>query len=40
MKLRNLAVAPGARLIRSERLDRPVGYFRAEIAIAGMICSR
>jgi len=40
MKLRNLAVAPGARLIKSERLARPVGYFRAEIAVTGMVCSR
>jgi hypothetical protein len=40
MRLRNLAVAPVARLVKSERLARPVGHFRAEFAVAGMVCSR
>lgn len=40
VKWRNLRVAPRARLIRSELLERPTAHGRAELAVAGMVCSR
>ncbi len=39
LRLRNLRVAPMARLLRSTRLTRPAGHRRAELSITGMICS-
>ncbi|MEK6717099.1 MAG: hypothetical protein AABZ16_06380 [candidate division NC10 bacterium] len=39
LRLRNLRVAPTARLVRSERLEHPAGHRRAELSVTGMICS-
>lgn len=39
LRLRNLRVAPAARLVRSERLEHPAGHCRAELSVAGMVCS-
>jgi hypothetical protein len=39
LKLRNLRVAPVARLLRSTRLTRPAGHRRAELSVSGMICA-
>ena len=39
LKLRNLRVAPVARLLQSTRLTRPAGHCRAELSVTGMICA-
>jgi hypothetical protein len=38
LKLRNLGVAPVARLLRSTPLTQPAGHRRAELSVTGMIC--
>jgi hypothetical protein len=39
LKLRNLRVAPMARLLRSTPLTQPAGHRRAELSVSGMICA-
>jgi len=39
LKLRNLRVAPVARLLRSTPLPHPAGHYRAELSVTGMICA-
>jgi len=39
VKWRNLRIAPVARLVRSEPLERPAGHHRAELSVTGMVCS-
>ncbi len=39
LKLRNLGVAPVARLLRSTPLTQPAGHRRAELSVTGMICA-
>ncbi len=39
LNLRNIRVAPMARLVRSERLEQPTGHRRAELSVTGMVCS-
>ena len=39
MELRNLRVAPVARLIRLEHLNRPTDRRHAEFSVAGMVCA-
>lgn len=39
LRWRNLRVAPVARLVRSEPLDRRAGRRRAEFSVSGMVCS-
>ena len=39
VKLRNLRVAPVARLIHSQRLEQPAGVHRAELSVTGMVCA-
>ena len=39
LKLRNLRVAPVARLLRLTALEQPAGHRRAELSVTGMICA-
>ncbi|HSD51481.1 MAG TPA: hypothetical protein VLG48_08735 [Candidatus Methylomirabilis sp.] len=39
LKLRNIRVAPAARLLRTTPLTRPAGHRRAELSVTGMICA-
>ena len=39
LKLRNIRVAPVARLLRTTPLTQPAGHRRAELSVTGMICA-